>query len=116
MTARRMDRAQLAVGHAMRQSGRLLDRVEPVRVDPDSDHTGRHPCQRGSHSATTSADIVGVHRLREDEVGVGVEPPTELLAVVVQVALDGIPAAPTQRVLPGCGSRPKRSSSSEALR
>ena len=44
--------------------------------------------KRGVDAAPAAADVVQVHRLREQQVGVGVEAADELVAVVLEVALD----------------------------
>ena len=75
-------------------------RVEPVGVDGDHDEVcAVTRAQRRGDSPAAAADVVGVHRLGEDDVGVGVEPPDELARVVVEVGLHRVAAAPTQRLL-----------------
>ena len=65
-------------------------------------------CERSVDAAAAAADVVRVHRLGEHHVGVRVEPPAQLVAVVVQVGLHRVPAA-AQRVLVAlAGSRPNR--------
>ena len=44
--------------------------------------------QRGVDAAPAAAEVVQVHRLGEQQVGVGVEAADELVAVVLEVALD----------------------------
>ena len=63
--------------------------------------------QRRGHPAAAAADVVGVHRLGQHQVGVRVEPPAELAAVVVEVRLHRVPAA-AQRSSPSWGARPNR--------
>ena len=60
----------------------------PAMVDVGGD--GR---QRGGDAAAVAADVVVVHRLRQHEVGVGVEAPHQLVAVVVEVGLDRVATA-----------------------
>ena len=43
---------------------------------------------RPLEGASTTGDVVQVHRFADDEIAVGVEPAHELVAVVVEVALD----------------------------
>src|ERR1700738_3391570 len=81
-----------------------LEREQPVAVDADDERAGGHARQSIRHTATASADIVRVHRLHESDIAVGVEPAGELVAVEVEVGLDGEPSAVTERsdlTLPG---------------
>ena len=42
----------------------------------------------GSSAAAAAADVVQIHRLADDQVAVGVEAAHQLVAVVIEVALD----------------------------
>ena len=54
--------------------------------------------QCGLDTTAVAADVVGVHRLGQDHIAVGIEATGQLLAVVLQVGLHRVPAA-AQRVL-----------------
>jgi hypothetical protein len=53
----------------------------------------------GSETAAAATDVVAVHRLGQDHVGVRVEPPDELVAVVVEVRPDRPATVTAERVL-----------------
>ena len=67
---------------------RLVRRVEDVAVDPDRQDGRPHPGERRLGPAPAPAEVVQVHRLGQQQVAVGVEPPHELVALVLEVALD----------------------------
>ena len=46
------------------------------------------PAHRPLDAAAAAGDVVQVHRLADDQVAVGVEPPRQLVAVMLEVALD----------------------------
>src|SRR3954449_395962 len=81
-----------------------LDGEQPVAVDADDERPGRHPGQRSGQSAATAADVVRVHRLDQRDVAVRIEAAGELVAVEVEVRLDGEAAAAAEgadAALPG---------------
>ena len=85
-----------------------------------TDSTGtRMRAMAASQAAPAAADVVEVHGLGRDQVGVGVEPAGQLLAVVVEVALD-LEALPQARSRPSGGvvghPRPKRSANTSSER
>ncbi len=93
---------------ARKQLGHLpleAQRVEPVAVDPGHRHPAAHPSEGGGQAAPAPADVVVVHRLREDDVAAGVEPPGQLVGVVIEVRLHGIPATAAGRRLWCLGNR-----------
>ena len=71
---------------------------QPIGIDDGHGQFGRDPLQRSLDTAAAAADVVRVHRLGEHQVGVRVEPPAQLVAVVLQVGLHRVPAA-AQRIL-----------------
>ncbi|CAB4944660.1 unannotated protein [freshwater metagenome] len=73
-------------------------RVEPVGVNTADHHGHRDRSERSRDSPAAPTHVVGVHRLGERHVGAGVEPAHQLLGMVVEVRLDGVPAS-AQRVL-----------------
>ena len=64
---------------------------------------GGGPAEGGAHAAAATADVVGVHRLCQHDVGVGVEAAADLAGVVVEVALDGVAATAPEGVLGALG-------------
>ena len=74
-------------------------RIQPVGVDGHHDQVGRHTFQGGLHASTAAPHIVGVHRLGENHIGVGVEPGRERVRMMVQIALHCIAPTPAQRLL-----------------
>jgi hypothetical protein len=116
----------------------LSQRVEPVAVDAGDDGCARtrrrapaspphHPAPaapprpgrptppRPPHHAPAASDVVAVHRLGRRDVAAGIEPRGQLVGMVVQVGLDGVPA-PRPRIFIALGRRPKRAASSGSLR
>ena len=59
--------------------------------------------ERRGHAAPAPAHVVVVHGLAQDDVGVRVEAPGQLVAVVLQVGLDGVAPA-LERVLRALGA------------
>ncbi len=65
----------------------LLHREQPVAGNTeDQGGVGNRPQHLGEFPAVPG-DIVGVHRVRQDEIAVGVKAPGELVAVEIEVAL-----------------------------
>src|SRR5829696_8796899 len=71
----------------------LVRREEPVARDPDEKDLRLDPGVGLFLGLVACRDVVEVHRAREVEVGVGVEASHEILALVVEVALDLEPPA-----------------------
>ena len=82
--------------------------VEAVRGMPATVTSARHPGQRRGDPAPAAADVVVVHRLAQHDVGVGVEALGELVAVVLEVGLDGVPPALEGSSSPGASGRTAR--------
>src|SRR5690606_24721321 len=59
------------------------------RVDADDERTGGHAGERVVDAPAIATDVVRVHGLDESDVGVRVEAARELVAVEVEVRLDG---------------------------
>ena len=74
-------------------------RVEPVRVDCHDNKVGRHALQGCLHATTSPPHVVRVHRLGQDQIGVGVKPRGQHVGVMVEVALHRVAATPTERLL-----------------
>ncbi len=74
-----------------------VDREQPVAVDAEHERAGRDLRQRVFDAAPTPTHVVRVHRLDEGQVAVRIEPAGELVAVEVEVALHGEPAAAAER-------------------
>src|SRR5690606_19664719 len=91
-------RPREAVGEVLGDRALARDGEETVTVDAEHEPQCGRPSQRRRDPVAIPADVVRVHRLDEHEVAVGVEPPRELVAVEVEVALDGEAAAPAHRV------------------
>src|SRR5690606_19711917 len=71
---------------------------QPVAVDTEHEPEAGRARERCRDPVAVAAHIVRVHRLDEHEVAVRVEAPGELVAVEVEVALDGEAPAPAHRV------------------
>ena len=65
----------------------LVQRIEDVALDADGQHGRAHAAHRRVRAAAPAADVVQVHGLGEQQVGVGVEAADELVALVLEVAL-----------------------------
>src|SRR5690554_2340131 len=86
------------VGEVLGDLGLALNREQPVAVDPDDQACGRDPAQGLRHPASVTTDVVRVHRVHQRHVAVGVESAAELVAVKVEVTLDGELASAAERV------------------
>ncbi len=80
-------------------------RVEAVGVDRHDGAVGADAARAARQTAPVPPHVMGVHRLGQDDIGVGVEPSRQLAGVVVEVGLDGEAASVTraQRVLAELG-------------
>ena len=76
----------------------LMGRVQAVAGDRRGEHRHVDAAQRGGDAAPAPPDVVQVHRPVEHHIGVGVEAPHQLLAVMVQIRLH-LEAAPQVEVL-----------------
>jgi hypothetical protein len=64
--------------------------VEAVARDAGDRDFGSDTGKRFGNAAPAPPDVVVVHRLRKHDVRVGVEPPGELVAVILEVRLDRV--------------------------
>ena len=85
-------RQLLAAGDALGQHLLLTQRVQAVGVDAGDHRASRDAGQGLVDAAASTSDVVRVHRAGEHQVGVGVEAPDQLGAVVLEVGRDGEPA------------------------
>ncbi len=102
------------VRQEVRQLVLQLRRIEPVRVDrrdcgscPD-----RRECVLGS--SPTPPDVVMIHSAAEHQVAIRIESPAQFVRMVVEVALDGIPAT-AKGIFPALGIAPETISRVRAL-
>ena len=94
MAVRGVDLAVQGAVDPLGHPPRLVGVEEPVRVDCDHQGPRPHAAQGLALAAAVAPDVVGEHRAAQRHVGARVEAARQLLAVVVQVRLDGQPAAP----------------------
>ena len=103
------DSMTVDAGRTGDELGELLlepQRVEPVRRDAGERHRAGDAGERGADTAAPATDVVVVHRLRQRDVGVGVEARRQLLAVVLEVRLDRVAAA-VERLLVALAAAPE---------
>ena len=77
---------------AWEESGKRLlqlERVQAVRIHAGYRHRGSDAGECLSRTTTSSAYVVVVHCFTEDDVGVRIESPGELVSVVLQIGFDG---------------------------
>ena len=91
---------------------RLLGHEEPVTAQRDDQHARGDLLKSGVEAAVALLDVVLVHGQRDVKIGVGVEALDELLALVLQIALDleeGAEVAVDGVAEVGIGGQPLRS-------
>ena len=74
-----------------------VNREQPVAVDPEHERARGDASERVFDATAIAPDVVRVHRIDEADVGVGVEPAGEPVAVKVEVGLNREAAAVTDR-------------------
>lgn len=95
MPIRRFDDPEVVgVRDARGDLGLLGEGVETVGVDSGDQGRRGDAAQGRRRTAAGPADVVRVHRLGEDGITGRVETPDQLGGVIVEIRLDGVPAAP----------------------
>lgn len=92
----------------------LLDREEPVRVDSDNGKRRGDRAKRRIDSPAAPADVEQAHRIREGNVGVGVEATGQFLCVMIEVRPD-LESASALSVEPPVGVLTRLGGSTESL-
>ena len=92
----------------------LLDREEPIRVDPDNGKRRGDRAKRCLDTSAASADVEQAHRIREGDIRVGVESTGQFLCVVIEIRPD-LESASALSIGPQVGVLTRLGSPSESL-